>query len=143
MQHSLSLGQKEAQQAIQVIQAELDRQGKAAVIAVTDAHGELISLVRLDGAPLPSILIASNKAWTAARERKATRDLGQAARHPANGFDMAYFGDARYIGWGGGLPVVVDEVVVGAVAVSGLPEAEDMVLAQLGVTAILDGYFSS
>lgn len=134
-----SLGHIEAQRAIQAIQAELLGRGKAAVVAVADAHGELIGLLRLDGAPLPSIVIASNKAWTAARERKPTRELGQAARDAATGFDMAYFGDARYIGWGGGLPVLIDGVVVGAVAVSGLPEMEDIELAQIGLSAIVDG----
>jgi len=137
MNHTISLGHGEAQQAIQAIQAELTRRGKAAVIAVADAHGELVGLLRLDGAPLPSILIATNKAWTAARERKPTRELGQSARDAQKGFDMAYFGDPRYIGWGGGLPVVVEGAVVGAVAVSGLPEQEDMELAQIGVAAIV------
>lgn len=132
-----SLGHAEAQLAIQAIRDELLKRGKAAVIAVADAHGELISLLRLDGAPLPSILIATNKAWTAARERKPSRELGQAARDPQSGFDMAYFGDPRYIGWGGGVPVLVEGVVVGAVAVSGLPEQEDMDLVQIGVAAIL------
>ncbi len=87
-----SLGHTEAQQAIAVMEAELIRRGKAAVVAVADAHGKLIALLRLDGAPLPSIVIATNKAWTAARERKPTRELGQAARNPQTGFDMAYFG---------------------------------------------------
>ena len=137
MYQHMSLGHADAQRAIQAIQDELLRSGRAAVIAVADAHGELIGLLRLDGAPLPSILIAGNKAWTAARERKPTRDLGQAARDPRDGFDLAYFGDSRYIGWGGGLPVIVDGAVVGAVAVSGLPEQEDMTLAQIGVEAIL------
>jgi glc operon protein GlcG len=137
MHQTLNLGHAEAQRAIQVIQEELERQGKAAVIAVTDSHGEPIALLRLDGAPLPPILNAMNKAWTAAREGVPTRDLGQASRDPEEGFDMAYFGDPRYIGWGGGLPVVVDDQVVGAVGVSGLPEPEDMKLAELGVAAIL------
>jgi len=137
MNHTISLGHSEAQQAIQAIQIELTRRGKAAVIAVADAHGELIGLLRLDGAPLPSVLIATNKAWTAARERKPTRELGQAARDAQHGFDMAYYGDPRYIGWGGGLPVVMEGAVVGAVAVSGLPEQEDMELAQIGVAAII------
>lgn len=131
-----TLGHADAQRAIEAIQQELMRRGKAAVIAVTDAHGELIALLRLDGAPLPSILNAGNKAWTAARERKPSKELGQAARDPKDGFDMAYFGDPRYIGWGGGLPVWVNGEVVGAVGVSGLPEAEDMELAQIGVAAI-------
>ena len=136
MQNVSSLGHAEAQRAIQSIQAEALRRHKAAVIAVADAHGELIALMRLDGAPLGSILIAANKAWTAARERQPTRDLGQTARDPVDGFDMAYYGDNRYIGWGGGLPVWLDGAVVGAVAVSGLSETEDIELAQIGVDEI-------
>lgn len=132
-----SLGHVEAQAAIEAIKAEILRRNLAAVIAVADAHGELISLLRLDGAPLPSIVIATNKAWTAARERKPSREIGQAARDPKTGFDLAYFGDPRYIGWGGGVPVIIDGVVVGSVAVSGLPEEVDMELVQLGVAAIL------
>ena len=136
MQTTVSLGHAEAQQAIAAVQNELTRRSKAAVIAVADAHGELIALLRIDGAPLPSIVIATNKAWTAARERKPTRELGQAARDAVNGFDMAYYGDSRYIGWGGGMPVRINGRVAGAVAVSGLPEQEDMELVALGVAAI-------
>jgi glc operon protein GlcG len=40
------------------------------------------------------------------------------------------------VGWGGGIPVRVDGQVVGAVAVSGLLETEDMEMAALGVAAI-------
>ena len=143
MHQVMTLGHAEAQRAIQAIQAELQQRGKAAVIAVADAHGELISLLRLDGAPLPSIVIAANKAWTAARERKPTRELGQAARDPINGFDMAYYGDSRYLGWGGGVPVIIDGAVAGSVAVSGLPEQEDMDLASIGVAAITGGQASA
>ncbi len=136
MRQVITLGHDEAQRAIEAIQAELVKRGKAAVIAVADAHGELIGLLRLDGAPLASIAIATNKAWTAARERMPTRQLGQAARDPVDGFDMAYYGDPRYIGWGGGVPVIIDGTVVGSVAVSGLPEQEDMDVVQIGVAAI-------
>src|SRR5512136_143552 len=138
MQSYVSLGVRESEIATQAIREELARRGRAAVVAVADAHGELISLVRLDGAPLASILIAANKAWTAARERQPTRTIGRAARHAETGFDIAYYGDPRYIGWGGGVPVVIDGAVVGSVAVSGLPEQEDMDLAQIGVTAITE-----
>ena len=133
------LGHVDAQKAIQAVQAELARRRKAAVVAVADSHGELISLLRLDGAPLPSTTIAANKAWTAARERKPTFDIGQAARHPKDGFDIAYYGDPRFVGWGGGVPVVVEGQVVGAVAVSGLSQEEDAELATLGVAAIAEG----
>ena len=46
---------------------------------------------------------------------------------------MTNFGDLRYTSWGGGLPVIYQGQVIGAVGVSGLTEAEDVELAQLGV----------
>jgi glc operon protein GlcG len=136
MVNQLSLGLDEAIKAIAAITAELKKRNLAAVIAVADANGELIALHRLDGSPLAPIKIAANKAWTAARERQPSRDVGQAARHPQTGFDIAYYSDERYIGWGGGLPVIVNGKVVGAVGVSGLPEEVDMELAGIGVKAI-------
>lgn len=137
MNPSNSLGHAEAQKAIEVISTEMLKRGKAAVISVVDAHGELLAFLRVDGAPLASIQIAMNKAYTAARERKPSGEIGQASRNLRYGFDIAYFGDPRIVGWGGGLPVIVDGMVVGAVGVSGLPEAEDVELSQMGVDAIV------
>jgi len=74
-----------------------------------------------------------NKAWTAARERKPTREIGDKVRHPEKGHDVSYYGDQKYVGWGGGLPVWKNGDVVGAVAVSGLSSDEDIALATLGV----------
>jgi len=131
------LGAADAQRAIAAIQAELARLGKPAAIAVADATGELIALLRLDGAPVNCARNAGNKAFSAAREGKPSRAIGKAVRDPATGFDIAYYGDPRYIGWGGGIPVLVNGKSVGAVAISGLPEDEDARIAQLGVDAIL------
>jgi glc operon protein GlcG len=132
----LNLTYTEARQAIDVIVAEIERRGKAGVIAVADSRGELIAVVRMEGAALPSLNIAMNKAFTAARAQKPTKEVGDRIRHPENGHDIAYFGDARFVGWGGGIPVRHEGKVVGSVAVSGLPEAEDMEVAALGVAAI-------
>jgi glc operon protein GlcG len=137
MHSEMTLSDSDAQLAIAAIAEKLRAERKTAVIAVADAQGELIALLRLDGAPRAPIQIAMNKAFTAARERRPTVDIGREARHPERGFDIAYYGDPRYVGWGGGLPVVWNGQVVGAVAVSGLPEEEDMRLAALGVAAIL------
>jgi glc operon protein GlcG len=130
------LGHEEAQKAIGAVCKALDERQKSAVVAVADRHGELIALLRLDGAPLSSIIIASNKAWTAARERKPSSEVGKAARDPKIGFDIGYFGDHRYTGWGGGVPVRQTGQVAGAVAVSGLNEDEDIEFATLGAQVI-------
>jgi glc operon protein GlcG len=132
-----NLSHEDALVAINVLKNEITKRKKAAVIAVSDSHGELIGLLHLDKAAFSSITIATNKAYTAARERKPSRQIGNSVRDPEKGYDIAYFGDKRFTGWGGGIPVVVDGEVIGAVAVSGLPEQEDMELAQIGVDAIL------
>lgn len=130
------LSHHDALRIIAAIQAELDQTGKGAAVAVTDAHGELLAFLRTDGCPLQSITIALNKAFTASRERRPSREVGESSR--AENFPLTNFGDPRFTGWGGGVPIRYKGQVVGAVAVSGLPEAEDMVLAQLGA-AVIEG----
>jgi glc operon protein GlcG len=49
---------------------------------------------------------------------------------------MSYFGDSRFTGWGGGVPVWRHGEVIGAVAVSGLPSEEDIRLAMYGAELI-------
>ncbi len=136
MRSEPTLGDAEAQTAVAAIRDQLKVEGKAAVIAVADARGELLALLRVDGAKCAPIQIAINKAFTAARERRPTFEIGRNVRHPERGFDISYYGDARYVGWGGGVPVLQAGEVVGAVGVSGLPEEDDMRLAALGVEAI-------
>jgi glc operon protein GlcG len=128
----------EAKRAIDLIVEKALQMQKAAAIAVADAHGDLICFARMDGAPVSSIHIAMNKAWTAARERKPTKEIGDKVKHPEKGHDIAYYGDPKYVGWGGGIPVWNNGEVVGAVAVSGLSSNEDIALATLGVESIAE-----
>ena len=130
----------EAKKIIDLIVERAAAAQKAVVAAVADSHGELIAFARMDGAPLPSIRIAQNKAYTAARERKPTKEIGEKVRHPEKGHDIAYYGDPRFVGWGGGIPIWKDGVVAGAVAVSGLSSAEDIELATLGLDALGEGF---
>lgn len=134
MHQSHHLSHTDALKIVAAIQVELEKDGLGAAIAVADEHGELIALLRTDGCPLASINNAINKAYTAARERKESRAVGDASRE--ENFPLTNFGDLRYIGWGGGVPIVYEGEVVGAVGVSGLPEQEDMVLAHMGAALI-------
>lgn len=130
MQQRYVLSHQDAMRAIDVICAELERESRGAAVAVSDEHGELIALLRTDGCPLPSINNAINKAFVAAREGAPSGVVGQRAR--AENWAMTNFGDLRYTGWGGGVPIRYNGEVIGAVGVSGLSEAEDEALAELG-----------
>lgn len=133
MKEILAIDYQDAKHIVDgIVQKALEQQ-KAAVIAVADAHGELLAFARMDGAPLSSIRVAANKAWTAARERKPTKEIGEKIRHPEKGFDIAFYGDPKFVGWGGGLPIWRDGQVVGAIGVSGLSSAEDIALATVGL----------
>ena len=126
----------DAKQIVDAIVDKAQQLGKSAVVAVTDAHGELIAFARMDGAPLASIRIAANKAWTAARDRKPTKNIGDKIRDPVKGFDIAFYGDRRFVGWGGGIPIWKSGEVVGAIGVSGLSSVEDVALANLGLEIV-------
>jgi len=126
-----TLGHDDAAAAIEAIREELAARGRTAVVAVADAHGELIALARLDGAPVSSVAVATAKARTAARLRRPTRVLGEQIR--ARGIAVAYYADPQLTAFGGGVPVWSGQQVVGAIAVSGLSDQEDEELAALGI----------
>ena len=139
MKSTLAIDYQEAKRIVDVIVQKALEQQKAAVVAVSDAHGELVAFARMDGAPLSSIRVAANKAWTAARERKPTKEIGEKIRHPEKGFDIAFYGDRKFVGWGGGSPIWRDAQVIGAIGVSGLSSVEDIALATLGLELIVNG----
>ena len=128
------LSHTEAQKIITALQVKLEKEKKGAAIAVTDAQGELMAFLRTDGCKLPSIMIAINKAFTAAREQKESYVIGESSR--SQNFPMTNFGDLRYTAWGGGVPIFHHDQVIGAVGVSGLPETEDMELARWGARLV-------
>jgi glc operon protein GlcG len=136
MRNLPAIDYSEAKKIVDLIVEKAAQLQKSVVVAVADSHGELIAFARMDGAPISSIRVAANKAWTAARERKPTKEIGEKVRHPEKGHDIAYYGDPRFVGWGGGIPLWKDGVVAGAVAVSGLSSGEDIELAALALELI-------
>jgi glc operon protein GlcG len=128
------IGHAEARGLLEMVGDRLDGNGDGAAVAVVDAHGELVAFLRTDGCGLASINIAIHKAFTAAREGVESSVLGERSR--TEGFPISNFGDPRYVGWGGGVPIIVDGDVIGAVGVSGLPEAADVDLARWAAASL-------
>ena len=129
----MKLTENEAHKIIDTIWNELKVRNKQAIIAVADAHGELLAFLRMEKAKLSSITVAQNKAYTSARTKRTTFEVGKNSTDPITGYDIAFYGDPRIVGFGGGVPIWQEGEVIGAVGVSGLSQEEDDELAKIGV----------
>jgi uncharacterized protein GlcG (DUF336 family) len=105
----------------------------AVVISIVDDGGHLMWLQRLDGVAPISSYIAPAKARTAAlgrRESKIYEDMINANR-------VSFLSAPNLEGMlEGGVPIVVDGHVVGAVGVSGVKSSEDAQIAKAGILAL-------
>lgn len=121
-----------AERALGAAAAEARRQGWAVSIAVVDPAGDLVAFLRLDGAPQASVDIARAKARTAARFRRPTRGLDSALTAGR----LAILGLEGVTPVEGGVPIVVNGEIVGAVGVSGVTSAQDAQVARAGAAAV-------
>lgn len=106
-------------------------------VAVVDRAGHLLSYDRMDGAPLLSGQLAQDKAYTVAVNGLASHQWWEMIQdepslvHGINKID-------RLIIFGGGLPIVLEGALVGAIGVSGKSTMEqDKAIAQTAVEAVL------
>ncbi|MFK7852962.1 MAG: heme-binding protein [Granulosicoccus sp.] len=107
-------------------------------IAVTDESGALIAFEKMDGAKILCASFAIDKSFTATGTRKGTHELNEANQpgKPTHGLASAMGG--RILVLAGGLPIFIDNVVVGGIGVSSGSPAQDLEVAQAGVKALLD-----
>jgi glc operon protein GlcG len=129
------ISSKEAQDMIRHVIFEAEKINKPVAVAICGPEGELLAFLRMDGASPAASLIAQNKAYTAARDRKSTREMGEfmTTHHRP----QAYWGDPSITGFGGGVPVTQQNKVIGGVGVSGLSEEEDE---RIATAAIRNAY---
>ncbi len=104
------------------------------VIAVLDSGGHLVMLERLDGTQLGSIEVAKDKASSAVLYRRPTKvfqDLfGQ------GGPNLRYLRLSGASPFEGGIPILVDGKIVGAIGVSGAASEQDAQVAEAGADAL-------
>ena len=125
-----------AREAAETVAAVARERGVAPMTAVVDAGGELIYLSRPDDAQVASVRVSTDKARTAAIYRRPSKDFEDQA---ANGRPSALH-LARAVPLQGGMPIVVNGEVVGAIGVSGASSAdEDQELAEIGAAAKVEG----
>lgn len=124
-----------ARRVLDAALAKADEIGQPMNVAVADGGGHLVAFARQDGAILGSIDIATRKARTAVLLGMSTAQLGS-----LSGPGQMLYGievtNGGLVLFGGGVPLVVDGVVVGAVGVSAGSVEQDVTVAEAGVAAL-------
>jgi len=123
---------EKAQAVIQAAIAEANKRGWPEDFAVVDVNGDLVAFARMDGAQLASISIAEHKARTAARYRRPTVVFENAVQK--FGFNYILSLD-DVIASRGGIPLVVDGKIIGAVGCSGGTGSQDEALCKVAAEA--------
>src|SRR5215510_7629015 len=125
-----SLSLDDAKQMLAAAEEKAHSLGIAYNIAVVDSGGHLLAFVRQDGALIGSIDLAINKAATARVFDKSTADLSQLAQPGKPLFGIHESNSGKVVIFGGGVPVVVDEHIVGAVGASAGTVEQDIAVAE-------------
>jgi uncharacterized protein GlcG (DUF336 family) len=113
-------------------EAEAVKNNWNVVIAIVDDGGRLMHLVRRDGTQYGSIEVAQDKARTAIAFRRPTKALEDAVAGGRN----AILGLNGATPIEGGLPIVVEGEMLGAIGVSGVQSSQDAQVAQAGINAL-------
>jgi uncharacterized protein GlcG (DUF336 family) len=104
-------------------------------VAVCDASGTPMAFLRMNGAPLHSISISEDKAYTAASFGLPTSQWVQILSSHSEGVRLGLPARSRFVQFGGGLPINVNGTLVGGIGVSGGSEQQDEECARFGLIA--------
>jgi uncharacterized protein GlcG (DUF336 family) len=124
-----------AKQLVTAAEERAEAIGVPMCIAVMDAGANLVAFHRMDDALLASVDIAQNKAYSAVSLKLDTETVWEASQPGEPLFGIGDTNDGRIVTFGGGIPLEVDDGVVGAVGVSGGSVEEDVSVAETVVEA--------
>jgi uncharacterized protein GlcG (DUF336 family) len=122
-----------AEAAIQAASAEATKRGWPLNIAVYDSGANLVAFLRMDGAQIGSIAIAEHKARAAVKYRRPTK-LFEDAMQKADIKYIVTLDDV--IASRGGIPLIEDGKIIGAIGCSGGTGSQDEVVCQAGAATI-------
>ena len=113
-----------------------EARGACVNVAVVDASGLPAAFLRMPGAPLHSVQIAIDKAYTAASFGLATSRWTEALQTHSAAVREGLTLQPRFVGFGGGLPLVESGQRIGGIGVSGGSEEQDEAIARAGLAAL-------
>ena len=103
-------------------------------VAIVDISGDLVYFEKMDGTQAASVTIAVDKARAAARFKRPTKALQDALA--AGGEGLRILGLQEAVPVEGGVPIIMDGKIVGAVGVSGVTSAQDGQCANAGAASV-------
>ena len=122
-----------AQAAVAAATAEAEKHGWALNVAVVDSGANLVAFGRMDGAQLGSIAIAEHKARAAAKYRRPTKVFEEGIQKAGLNYLMTL---DDVIGSRGGIPLIEDGKIIGAIGCSGGTGSQDEVGCMAGAATI-------
>lgn len=125
-----------ARTALQAAEARAKQIGVPMNIAIVDSACHLLAFARMEGAKITSINIAIDKAFTAAGHRAPTSVYKENVWPGGPAFGIWNSNGGRFMTIAGGVPIVKDGVVVGAVGCSTGTPPQDEDVAKRGVEAV-------
>ena len=131
-----SLTLDDAKRMLSAAEAKAESLGIPYCVAVVDAGGHLLAFLRQDGALIGSIDLAIDKAATARIFDKTTSDLASLAQCGRPLFGIQETNAGKVVIFGGGVPVVLDGAIVGAVGASAGTVDQDIAVAEAAITAL-------
>ncbi len=120
-----------ARKLIAGAEAEAVKQKWPVAFAVVDGSGQLVAFARLDNTQIGSIDIALEKAKCAALFRRPTKVFEEAVAK--GGENLRALKAPGIIPIEGGIPIIHEGKVIGAIGVSGVKSSEDGQVAQAGI----------
>jgi uncharacterized protein GlcG (DUF336 family) len=129
----MSLELDDCQEFVAAAVAKAKQLGVRVSVAVVDAGGNLVAFARMDGAEIAGPTLAVDKAYTAVSNKTSTQELSVLAAPGGPLFGLHSNGGGRFVIFGGGIPIVVGDEVVGAVGVSGAAVDEDVACATAAI----------
>ena len=114
------------------VEEEAKRIGINVVVAVSDASGRPVAVHCMDGAYMGSYDIAVNKTYTAVAFQMSTAKLAELAAPGGSLYGIQFTNQGQVVIFGGGEPLYIDDVMIGAIGVSGGSAEQDIYLGTYG-----------
>ena len=131
--YGLPISLDRAQAVISAAVAEAKKRNWKMNVAVADSGGNLVAFQRMDGAMLASIKIAEHKARASATFRRPTKIFEDGVQLMHLNYLLAFDG---IIASRGGIPLIDQGVIIGAVGCSGGTDSQDEVVSKAGAAVI-------